>query len=347
MRAVRLHGVHDVRIDEIDKWGLAAGEASIKIEACGVCPSEVRSYAGVRKGSAYEHALPRVLGHEWAGVVEEVVPADGTDAAAADIAVGQRVAVDWRCVCGVCVRCRQGRFDMCERTRNQVHGGFAEYGVAPVTQLHAVPDHVSGAEAAFAEPLACVLNGNQALAIYPGDDVVVLGAGPMGLLHTQVALLRGARVIVCDPMRDRLDVAATLGAHELIDKTGEAAVVAAKKLTGGRGADAVVIAVGAAQAAQQGLALAGPTARVNLFAGTFPVSEIPLDPNSIHYPQLSVTGTHDYTPRQFGAATKLIALGSVRVAPLVTNNGGLEEVRPAFERILTRQGLKTMIHPHA
>ena len=347
MRAVRLHGIRDLRVDELDQWKPSVGEALIRVEACGVCPSEVRSFTGARAGSSYEHQLPRVLGHEWAGTVAEVgPPGDDEGTTAFGVEEGQRVAVDWRCVCGTCPSCHQGRFDLCERLSNCVRGGFVEYGVAPLSQLRVVPAHVSGEEAAFTEPLACVLNGHRVLAVEPGDDVVVVGAGPMGLLHAQVAIARGARVIVCDPVAERCDAATELGAHEVVNETGEEAVAAVKGMTDGRGADAVVVAVGAIEAIRQGLSMAGPAGRVNLFAGTFPAGELSIDPNGVHYPQLVVTGTHDYTPRQFTAAARLISLGTIRVAPLISHRGSLDEVTAAFERIIGHQGLKTVILPH-
>ncbi|MHB1554817.1 MAG: zinc-binding dehydrogenase [Acidimicrobiales bacterium] len=347
MRAVQLHGVGDLRVDDLGELSVKPGRALIRVGACGVCPSEVRSYNGARTASAYEHALPRVLGHEWAGVVEEVVPSEeGSDAP--PVVAGQLVAVDWRCICGRCAWCSRGRADLCEHLRSGcVQGGFSDVGVAPLEQLYPFPAGVAAEAAAFTEPLACVLNGQERLGVELGADLVVLGCGPMGLLHVQLGKARGARVIACDPIAERTEVAAALGADDVVAAAGEEAREEVRRLTeNGAGADAVVVAVGVAGAVDDGIAMAAKTGRVNVFAGTFPPKELPLDPNRIHYPQIAVTGTHDYTPHQFRRAGRLIARGVVSVQELISHRGGLDETVAGFERIVHHEGLKTMILPN-
>ncbi len=345
MRAVQLHGVGDLRVDQLEDFRPGPGQALIRVGACGVCPSEVRSYTGARTGSAYEHALPRILGHEWSGIVEEVIrPDDGSWVP--EIEPGTLVSVDWRCVCGNCTWCQRGRFDLCEHLRPEVRGGFTDLGVAPIGQLCPFPSTVSFEAAAFTEPLACVVNGQHALSLELGSDLVVVGCGPMGLLHVLLGKARGVRVIACDPIRERCEMAAQLGADDIVVGSGQDARDAVRKLTeDGRGADGVVVAVGATGAFDDGLAMAAKTGRVNVFAGTFPPAELGLDPNRIHYPQVVVTGTHDYTPRQFRIAGALIARGTVSVEDLVSHRGGLGETINGFERTIHHEGLKTMILP--
>lgn len=345
MKAVQLHGVGDLRVDELKDLRPGPGQALIRVGACGVCPSEVRSYTGARTGSAYEHALPRILGHEWAGIVEDVVPAEDGGWLPA-VEPGTLVAVDWRCVCGMCTWCQRGRFDLCDHLRQEVRGGFTELGVAPVGQLCPFPAGVAAEDAAFTEPLACVVNGQHALSLDLGADLVVVGCGPMGLLHVQLGKARGVRVIACDPIEERCQVAAALGADDVVVGSGEEARAAVRQLTeDGRGADGVVVAVGATGALDDGLAMAAKTARVNVFAGTFPIAELGLDPNRIHYPQLVVTGTHDYTPQQFRIAGRLIARGIVSVGDLISHRDGLGGTEAGFERTIRHEGLKTMILP--
>ena len=348
MRAVQLHGVGDLQVDDLGALSAQPGQALIRVQACGVCPSEVRSYTGSRTASAYEHALPRVLGHEWAGVIEEIVPVEGADVVPG-LQPGRLVAVDWRGVCGRCTFCSRGRADLCENMRSVVRGGFSDIGVAPLEQLYPFPDGVSAEAAAFTEPLACVVNGQERLGIELGSDLVVVGCGPMGLLHVQLGRARGARVIACDPIAQRADAALTLGAVGVVSAAGEEAREEVRRLTAGAGAGAgaVVVAVGAVGAVDDGIAMAGKTARVNVFAGTFPPKELALDPNRIHYPQISVTGTHDYTPHQFRLAGRLIARGVVSVAELISHRGGLEDTLAGFVRVSRHEGLKTMILPNS
>lgn len=342
MKAARLYGVRDLRVEAVDDPRPGPGEALIRINACGVCPSDLRSYLAARSGSG-GLTLPRIPGHEWTGVVEELGPSvEG----APTIQIGDRVVADWRYVCGQCYQCRRGVFNYCENLRRGVRGGFAEYGVAPLSQLRVIPDNVSFEEASFTEPLACIVQAHSYTQIGLGEDVVIVGAGPIGLLHLQVALSRGGRVIVSDPLALRLEKARELGAHEVIDASRTDPVERVKELTEGRGANAVIVAVGAAEPLRQGIAMGAINGWVNFFAGTYPPQEIPIDPNVIHYRQLRVTGSHDFTPHHFTTALRLIQFGMVRVTPLISHRFELDAVRDAFETTAGRTGLKSMVFPN-
>jgi L-iditol 2-dehydrogenase len=337
MKAARLYGVRDLRVEEVGDPEPGPGEALIRISSCGVCPSDLRSYLAVGRSMP----LPRTPGHEWAGTV--VALGDDTDDSL--IKVGDRVVADWRYVCGKCYQCRRGVFNYCENLHRGVRGGFAEFGAAPLSQLRVIPDHVSFEEASFCEPLACIIQAHSYTQIGLGEDVVIVGAGPIGLLHVQVALHRGGRVIVSDPIAARLEKAKELGAHDVIDASATDAVERVKELTEGRGANCVIVAVGAPQPIRQALDLAAINGWVNFFAGTYPPAEIPVDPNLIHYRQLRVTGSHDFTPHHFTTALRLIQFGIVRVKPLISHRFDLDGVKEAFETTAGRSGLKSMVFP--
>jgi L-iditol 2-dehydrogenase len=336
MKAARLYGVRDLRVEEVPTPEPGPGEALIEIKACGVCPSDLRSYLGASTGHA---TLPRTPGHEWVGVVVAL----GEPIEDSPIKIGDRVVADWRYVCGKCYQCRRGVFNYCENLHRGVRGGFAGYGTAPLSQLRVIPNHVSFEEASFTEPLACITQAHGYTEIALGDDVVVVGAGPIGLMHMQVALHRGGRVIVSDPIAARLEKARELGAHDVIDASTTDPVARVKELTDGRGANAVIIAVGHPEPIRQGLQMGAINGWVNFFAGTYPPTEIPIDPNLIHYRQLRVTGSHDFTPHHFTTALRLIQFGIVRVAPLISHRFDLEDVKPAFETTAGRAGLKSMV----
>jgi L-iditol 2-dehydrogenase len=349
MKAARLYGVRDLRVEDVADPEPGPGEALIRIHSCGVCPSDLRSYLGARSSTG-ALSLPRTPGHEWTGVV--VALGEPTASASSErsgrapsIKVGDRVVADWRYVCGQCYQCRRGVFNYCENLRRGVRGGFAEYGVAPLSQLRVIPDHVSFEEASFCEPLACIINAHSYTEISVGGDAVIVGAGPIGLMHLQLARNRGARVIVSDPIAARLEKARELGAHDVIDASTTDPVERVKELTDGRGADAVIIAVGAAEPIRQGLEMATINGWVNIFAGTYPPLELPVDPNLIHYRQMRVTGSHDFTPHHFSTALKLIQFGIVRVAPLISHRFELDDVRDAFETTAGRRGLKSIVLP--
>ncbi len=333
MRAGVLTAPRKLRAQGVPRPAMADDQVLIRTHFCGVCPSDVRWFTGERTDGSY----PRMLGHEWAGVVERV------GSLVTSYAEGDRVVPDWRVVCGSCHYCRQGVANYCENVQtSRVRGGYAEYGVALAMNLRKVPASVSFEEACFTEPLACCLNGNRMCGIREGSDVVVLGAGPIGLLHVQLAKLRGARVIVADPLRRRLPDARNLGADELV-LPDEDPVAKVQALTEGRGADAVIVAVGATKAMQQAVAMAGINGVVNFFAGQYPAEPLQLDPNRIHYRQLRLTGSHDYTPDDFTKALKLIALRAVRVKELISHVLPLDYIEQAFQVVAERQGLKVLI----
>ena len=334
MKAALLYGVRDVRVEEVPVKQPAPDQALIRIRACGICPTDVRSYTGLRKSASF----PRTLGHEWVGEIVEM--GDNFHG----FNVGDRVAANWRAICGDCYYCRRGIFNYClNMQRDKVRGGFYEYGVSIASNLRLIPDDVSYEEAAFAEPLACCTNGNQESRITVGDDVVIIGAGPIGLLHVQLAKHKGARVIVSELIESRLEVAKELGADDTVCPSKEDAIERVMELTEGRGANAVIVAIGTPEASQTGIDMAGICGSVNFFAGMYPSAEIPLDPNLIHYKQLVVTGSHDFTPHHFTTALKLVQYGIVKVKPIISHVLPLEDIASAFDIVAERRGLKVVI----
>jgi L-iditol 2-dehydrogenase len=335
MRAVMLYGPYDLRMEEIDKPVIDDDKVLIGIDACGICPSDVRGYTGTRKGT---HGSPYVPGHEWVGHVVEV----GRNVSG--VQVNDRVVPDWRGICGRCFYCRRGIFNYCSNlARDVVKGGFCEYGYAIGPNLRTIPHNVSYAEACFTEPLACCINGIRRCNIQVGNDAIVIGSGPIGLMHLQLAKHLGARVISCDIIEERLEKAKSLGADESINASKENPIERAKELTEGRGADSVVIAVGGQKPIEQGIEMAGICGTVNIFAGTYPPAVISFDPNVVHYKQLWVTGSHDYTPHDFTMALKLIANGIVRVKPLISHVLPFEKTKEGFDTVVGQKGLKVII----
>jgi L-iditol 2-dehydrogenase len=340
MQAALLYGAGDLRVGEAPRPTIThPDDVLIRIHACGICPSDLRVYAGMRPAHG---KLPSVPGHEWAGEVLAV----GEEVQ--DFKPGERVVPSWRVVCGRCYYCVRGIWNYCENLlQGRVRGGFGEYGVAPARSLLLIPEGVSYEEASFCEPLACCLNGSHWSGVSLGHNVVIIGAGPIGLTHLQLARVAGARTISVDLMAERLEKARELGASETIDARQEDPVQKVKVLTEGHGADVVIVAVGAPQAQQQALEMAGLCATVNYFAGTYPSATIPLDPNLIHYKQIRLTGSHDFSPLDFRNALHSIAHGLVRVAPMVSHHLPLAQVKEGFDIVAGQKGLKVMIRTAA
>ncbi len=337
MRAVRLHGVEDLRIDEVEIPVIGPREVLVRIHVCGVCPSDVRPYRGVSRGKL---VFPRRLGHEWVGeIVDKGQEVEG-------LAVGDRVAACWRVVCGVCAYCRRGDSNYCTALNlTRIVGGFAEYGRIAATNVYRIPEGVSYEEASFAEPLACCLNGQDRSGVKSGDDVVVLGAGPIGLLHVQLSRLRGARVVAVDFRQERLALARAVGAQETVCLDSEDLRERVSELTGGKGADRVIVATGAVAAVADAMDIAAACGNVNLFAGIYPAHTVELDPNFVHYKQVELTGSHDFTAAHFQLGLKLLSDGGSDVRPLISHRLPLEDIEEGFRIVAEQRGAKVLILP--
>jgi L-iditol 2-dehydrogenase len=335
VKSALIYAPGDLRLGEVPRQEPGPDDVLVRVHACGVCPSDVRYYAGT--SSRPMRPPPYTPGHEWAGTVLSV------GANVTTLAPGDRVAANPRVVCGHCYYCGRGMSNYCENLRRTVRGGFAEYGVGPASNIHRIPDNVSFEEASFAEPLACCINGSLNTGYGFGDTVAVVGAGPIGLLHVQLARAAGARVIAVEPIAARLEVAAELGAHATIDPSREDTVARVKALTDGRGANAVVVAVGNKAAAAQALEMTAIGAAVNLFAGFHPPQGLEVDLNTIHYKQLRLTGSHDFTPHHFRAGLQFMADRVVRLEPLISHRLPLEETKRGFDAVIAREGLKVMV----
>lgn len=345
MRAALLYGKNDLRVETADFPELKPNQVLIQTHACGVCPSDTRLYTGEEAPPPPGRKLPpfltipRIPGHEWGGTIVEV------GEKVKDWKPGDRVVIDGTKPCGVCYFCQHGLFTYCYHPQFLARGGMCEYGVAADTQLYRVADHVSFEDASFCEPLSCCINGIHQANINVGEDVVVIGVGQIGLMHIQLAKLRSARVIAVDLIPSRLEVAAKLGADVIIDSSKEDAAQKVLDLTDGRGADAVMLAVGAMPVAELGIKLVRIGGTVVFFASTFPLSAaiLPLNMNDLHRRQIFLTGARGHNPDDFRVALKLITEGTVKVEPLISHRLPLEETKRGFDITVGREGLKVII----
>ncbi|WP_433066014.1 zinc-dependent dehydrogenase [Dactylosporangium sp. CS-033363] len=346
MRVVRFHAPGDVRIEDAPEPSPGPGDVKIRVRACSTCGTDVKIL-----NFGHHHIVPpRVMGHEIAGEVVEV-GADVTGWAA-----GDRVQVIAAIPCGVCGECRRGRMTVCP---NQVSmgyhfdGGFAEYMIVPpnvlnVDGLNRIPDGLTFAEASVAEPLACVLNGQNLAGVGEGDDVVVMGSGPIGCLHVRLARARGAaRVFLVDLNRERLDLAANLVRPDAAICGSETDVVdAVMKLTEGRGADVVITAAAAGAAQEQAVQMTARQGRISFFGG-LPKDKpvIALDSNLVHYRELTIVGANGSSPGHNKEALRLIAEGAVPVADLITHRLPIEGALDAFGIVARGEAIKVTIEP--
>lgn len=345
MKAAVFHGPGDLRLEERPRPKIAEDELLVKVEACALCGSDARTF----RFGASNITGPVVMGHEVAGTVAEV------GRGVQGYEPGQRVAVAPAIPCGGCRYCRRGLETVCDRLRSigyQLDGGFAEYMAVPASALRTgcvnpVPDGLRSVEAALAEPLACVINGQELVGVGPEDDVVVLGAGPVGCLHASLARVRGARKVVLADLRpERLELARPFGADIFVDASREDVRERVLDETAGQGASVVVVAASSRAAQEQAVTLAAKRGRIDFFGG-LPRSDphITLDANRVHYRELSIMGAYGSRPDHNRQALELLARGRIRVADLVGLVLPLERVHQALEAIAGGSVLKVVMTP--
>lgn len=294
MKAARFYAPGDVRLEDVPEPINGPDELLVRIRNCSTCGTDVKIW---RYG--HHHILPpRAMGHELAG---EVV---GVGANVENWQIGDRVQIIAAIPCGECAECRAGRMTVCPNQESMGYhfdGGFAPAMIVPakvlrVDGVNRIPDGLSFAEASVAEPLACVLNGQILARVGPGDDVVVVGSGPIGCLHVRLARARGAaRVFLVDLNQERLDLAASLVQPDAtIYGDAEEAVM---KLTDGRGADVVITAAASGAAQEQALRMTARQGRISFFGG-LPKDNpiIALDSNLVHYRELTIVGANGSSP---------------------------------------------------
>ncbi|GAB6276891.1 MAG: alcohol dehydrogenase catalytic domain-containing protein [Rectinema sp.] len=296
-------------------------EVLIKVEACGICTLEQRLFSG-----AMRLPLPLVPGHEASGrieaigskVVEELVP-------------GQRVALDLVERCGECYYCRIGKSNLClnrYKDAARMLGGFSEYIVVRPNQIFSVSDSVSYEEASFAEPLACCIHSLKRLKVAMTEDLLIVGAGTMGLLHLLAGRSMGLRITVSEPNSARREMAAALGADFVIDPKATDISGFGRDITDGIGFSSCVVTSPSPSALEPAILAMAKAARINIYTAYEDVMHIPLDLNTIHRNELLITGTEGRGQEDFFQAVRLLSFGKIDVNPLVsarTSFSGLEE----------------------
>lgn len=329
-RFVVLEDVGKVDIKERSIPALKEDQVLIKNEACNICTTDYGQYTGARKNLHF----PMAWGHEFAGTI--VAKGDGVK----DFEVGERVGIGYD-NCGVCEFCKEGLTSECVELgagRNKLsedgyHGGFgcAEYVVKPYRSLFKLGDDIDPSEAAFVEPVGTVCQGIRKLRLAPGENVVIIGAGTMGVINALVAKAEGCRVILTELMEKKITVAREMGL-EVIDAGAVDPVEAVMDWTGGKGADAVILAVGATAANDQALAMIKRLhGRILLFAAGYPAPELKVDSNLIHYRKMELIGTFSADLCDFQKAAELMAAGKIDLSKLVEAKYPLEQVEEAFQ----------------
>ncbi len=317
MRVAVVADIRKVELREVLRPQPGPGEALVKIKACGLCTWEQRTYSGVDK----ETPRPFAGGHEFAGIVEALGEATKTD-----LKVGDRVAVGSRPV---------GKHDL-NRYQMEYAGlwgpmGLAEYIAIPVGRAYKLAPDLPFEEGCFAEPVACAVHAANKIDVGLGDDVAIVGAGPMGMLNMMLAKRRGARVIVSEIDRDRNDRALELGADFTVNPKTEDAPKRVREITDGKGADVVIVAIGNHAANLDALKMVAEFGTVMFFASAHPSTDMPIDPNFIHRKQVTLTGARHPSVEGFETSTALLSKRLIDVRPLIHTRVPLDNIQEAFE----------------
>ena len=291
MQAVVYHGINDVRMEEVPVPEIGPGEILVRVHTCGICGTDLKKIA---TGS---HSAPRIFGHETAGVVAKV--GEGVR----KFSVGDRVVVFHHIPCGECYYCRHKTFAQCVAYKKvgctagfePSGGGFAEYvrvmdWIVDKGTVR-IPDGTSFEQASFAEPVNTCIKGIETLRLEAGETVLVMGQGPIGLILATLAKRAGARVITSDLYPERLTMAHSLGLNLTIDASKSDAVQTVRGMTEGRGADAVILAVGGTGLIRPAMDAARPGGRVLLFAQTVR-DEVTIDPAAVCVDEKALLGSY-------------------------------------------------------
>jgi L-iditol 2-dehydrogenase len=343
VKVARFYSPGDIRVEDAPEPSPGPGDVKIRVRNCSTCGTDVK----ISKFGHHHIRPPRVMGHEIAGEVVEA----GEDVTG--WRPGDRVQVIAAIPDGTCEECRRGRMTVCPNQESMGYhydGGFAEYMIVPakvlaVDGLNRIPDGLGFDEASVAEPLACVLNGQELARIGDGDDVVIIGAGPIGCLHVRLARARGAaRVFLADLNPDRLAMSAERVRPDAAISTD--LVDQVMKLTDGRGADAIVTAAASGAAQEQALQMAARQGRISFFGG-LPKDDpvIACDSNLVHYRELTIVGANGSSPSHNARALDLIASGAVPVADLITDRLPLTDVLDGIDIVARGTAIKVTIEP--
>ncbi len=340
MKAAVVHGVNDIRIEEYPDPVAGPGEVIVKTQVAGICATDIKTLLG----QGIPKDLPTILGHEVVGEIAET--GEGVE----DFAPGDRVAVYPIAVCGKCRYCRQGRHNLCEDEFGLGHGiegGFAEYVRLPrrivdIGGVVRLADDLSFEDAVFAEPLSCTLAAARTCGLAKGRSVLIIGAGPMGLMHLKMAKHHGCEVMIADLLAERLALAGTMGADHLINSGQKDLKDEVMRLTDGRGADAVIISLGIPQVIEDNIKLTAKGGVCNIFGGP-PPSEITIDPRWLHYQEITLTGTFASTPEDFRQCLGFIENREIVVSDLLSHRFTLDTFLDAVEKAKNQEMVRGIV----
>jgi L-iditol 2-dehydrogenase len=350
MRAAVYRGINDVRVETVPTPAVGVGEVLIRVAACGICGTDLKK---IHTGS---HSAPRIFGHETAGTVAAV--GEGVTG----FRPGDRVVVFHHVPCGGCYYCRKKTFAQCLEYKRvgctagfePSGGGFAEYVLVMDRIVRRglinIPDGVPFEQALFVEPLNTCLKGVRSLGLQPDETVLVIGQGPIGILLASLAARTGARVLTSDLYPERHRIAARFGLAHPIDASAEDVVARAHELSEGRGADAVILAVGGSALIRPAMAAARCGGRVLLFAQT-QHGEVTIDPAEVCMDEKTLLGSYSSSALLQDEGAAIVFEGyrqGYDLTRLISHRFSLEDASEAiaFASVPKPDSMKILIEPN-
>jgi 2-desacetyl-2-hydroxyethyl bacteriochlorophyllide A dehydrogenase len=339
MKAAVFCGKNDIRVKDVEIGSPGPDEVKIKVEACGVCGTDLHIYEGAEGAAKCEP--PTILGHEFSGVVYQV----GSNVKS--FKPGDRVCVDPNDMCGDCYYCKIGKAHFCENMvgiGTTTNGGFAEFCIVREKQVYKIGDNLSFEEGAMAEPVACCLHGLDLTGVQAGDTVMIIGGGTIGLIMLQLAKLSGAAtLIMVEPVKLKRDMAKKFGADITIDPFNQS-VRAVLDSYAIRDVNAVIECVGQKGTMQEAIRYVGKGGTAMLFGLTHPECEIPLLPFDVFRREITIKASF-INPYTQSRAVSLLQSGRINVKDLITEVVSLDEITNVFEDKSYRTKGKVIIKP--
>jgi len=345
MRAAIYYGPGDIRVETCADPLPAQDNLIVEVHCTAICGTDLKL---ATVGNPRCHP-PRVIGHELIGHISHV------GSQVRGFAVGERITLATTLACGNCPYCARGLGNMCPNARPisyDFDGAFAPLLAIPPMALAGgnvikVPDNVPDDAAALSEPLSCAINAQELAGVKPDDRVLIVGGGPLGALHAEVAKALGAAdVMIVQRSEPRLSLLRKLSGVRVVDGGAEDVAAVVKERTDGLGADVVIVCAPSREAQEQAIGLARKGGAVSLFA-SLPkgASDITLDSRVIHYGELRVVGASDSRPEHVASAVRMMADGKIAWERLITHRLPLAEIHAGLKLMQEKQSLKVLMYP--
>ena len=343
MRAIQYYGPHNIKLENVMVKPPEDGEVVVKVISALTCGTDVKTF---RRGHpVLIKNIPSGFGHEFAGIVDTV--GRGVE----NVKVGDRVVAANSAPCGECFYCRRGEYNLCEKL-DLLNGAYAEYITVPARivkkNMLIVPNGLSLDKAAFCEPLANVVHGVERTGIKAGQTVGIIGIGPIGLMFTRLAKLKGAKVIVAGRNPLKLKMAEEFAhADEIVDliKYPNPERIFMDFTEEHKGLDVAVECVGLPEIWERIFSFVRPGGTVHFFGGCKSGSTVTFDTTKMHYGDIRLMSVFHHTPEYFRMALDYIASGDVEVEKLITGTIGLDKIEWAMQQHIDGKAIKFLVKP--